>query len=860
VPYEIEYRFWDRARSEYRWHLGRALPMRDETGRVVKWFGTCTDIHDFKKAQTEILALNQELEARVVERTRELSTANSELDRARTWLQSVLDSATQVSIIATDNSGTITLFNSGAEKLLGYRMAEMVNLQTPAIILSQEDRENRASQASQRLGRTISPDDVFATECQSDEATVSEAKYIRKDGKPVDVNLAVTPMVSANGERIGSLGIAIDITARKALERQLSQNNEQLLEQTRRAEEANRAKSDFLAAMSHEIRTPMNAILGMADLLWESELDGTQRQYVEVFRRAGANLLTLVNDILDLSKIESGFFELEHIDFDLEDLVDRTIQMIRPKTKTKGIGLLSRIAPGVPSMFVGDPTRLQQVLLNLLGNAVKFTERGEITLTIEANTDDPGHLHFHVSDTGIGIAEDKKITIFEDFTQAEASTTRRFGGTGLGLGICRRLINRMGGEIQVASEIGRGSTFGFDAYFQRSSQEKLKRAEVAPGLVGRQVLIVDNNPTNRLIFAEMCSAWGMLPTECASAGSALTALQAAAENGAAFDVAIIDRLMPGVDGFTLVARARELGVETPMLITSSDNVPGDETRGRQLGVAGYAVKPVRRSELLRLVCLALGAADGREQEEAARVTGQTAKVPALQQARILIAEDSEDNRFLLQEYLKGTPYSLTFVENSEAAVAMSRSEQFDLVLMDMQMPVKDGLSATREIRALEAAEQRRRIPILSLTANARTEDVQASQEAGCDSHVPKPISKAKLLATIEQYAGVPKTTQALNIDIPEGMEAAAKRYINSRRNEVTRLSQLADIQDFQQLRVLGHNMKGTGTSYGFPELTRLGTQIEEASLKADVHALSAALARLNTYVNAAVDAMAAWPQ
>ncbi len=670
-----------------------------------------------------------------------------------------------------------------------------------------------------------------------------------------------------SGERIGTLGIATDITHLKALERQLNKNNLELQQQTHLAEEANRAKSDFLAAMSHEIRTPMNAILGMADLLWESELNPTQKQYVEVFRRAAANLLTLVNDILDLSKIESGRFELECIDFDLEDLVERTVELVRPKTRAKHIDLISRIKPGTPCGLVGDPTRLQQVLLNLLGNAVKFTEHGQIVLTVTPGFSAPNRIRFEVCDTGIGIANDKLESIFCDFTQAESSTTRRFGGTGLGLGIARRLVALMGGQLMVASELGKGSTFSFEATFGLSVQARVRRLEQVTDLVGRHVLVVDNNPTNRLIFAEMCTSWGMIAWECASADTALTTLQ---ESGAdhKFDLTILDRLMPGMDGFTFVTTLRDKQIIVPVLMTTSDNVPGDETKSKHLGIAGYAVKPVRRSELLRLICKALDTGAGESAPDKIIPQRQDSIVGTVYpsstsfKGRILIAEDSEDNRFVLQAYLKDTPHFVTFVENGKLAFEIFQSQPFDLILMDMHMPVMDGLAATRAIRETELKLGREPVPILALTANARAEDTQSSSDAGCDSHLSKPISKSKLLSTISKYIRETQTSVApdpVAIELPEGLEEAARVYIHSRQKEVPQLVQLAEARDFEQLRTLAHNMKGIGASFGFPELTRFGEVIELSAKQHDTSALSEQLLELSRYVDDAAEAVSKIP-
>ena len=543
----------------------------------------------------------------------------------------------------------------------------------------------------------------------------------------------ISPLVDTDSNRVGTLFIILDITELKQLEHQLTDLNLLLRKKTEDAESANRAKSDFLASMSHEIRTPMNAILGMADLLWESDLDSRQRHYLQVFRRAGANLLTLVNDILDLSKIESGQFELEQIDFDPEELVTRTLDMIGPKARVKNVALTALIDPTTPRALLGDPSRLQQILINLLGNAVKFTSSGSITLRVAPDKDQPLRLRFEVSDTGVGIHEDRLESIFEDFTQGEISTNRRFGGTGLGLGICRRLVTRMGGELFVRSEYGKGSTFYFDALFAQSNKVVPRQPEEIRQLAGRRVLIVDNNPTNRLIFAEMCRSWGMIVTEYSGVPEIVTALSSNALAG--FDLIIVDRLMPAMDGFQLTSFLRKASIDTPILMTSSDNIPGDETRGLQVGIAGYAVKPVRRSELLRLITKALR---------------QVNSSPGASK-RILIAEDSEDNKFLLDAYLENTPYQVTYVEDGEAALWLALTQTFDLILMDVQMPVMDGLTATRSIREAEQHAGRPPVPVLALTAHARVEDIETSRAAGCTAHISKPISKVALLSAIQHH-------------------------------------------------------------------------------------------------------------
>jgi CheY-like chemotaxis protein len=498
----------------------------------------------------------------------------------------------------------------------------------------------------------------------------------------------------------------------------------------------------------------MNAILGMSDLLKETELDPLQREYVDRCRRAGASLLTLINDILDLSKIESGRFELEHVPFDLEDVVEGTVEMIASRARLKGVGLCARIAPETPRSLLGDPIRLQQILINLLGNAVKFTQKGEIVLTVgPQGSGESAHLRFAVTDTGIGIPKEKLAAIFEDFTQGESSTTRRFGGTGLGLGIARRLVGCMGGNLTVESVLGEGSTFCFDAVFPINQHPRpVEPLRVAHDLVGQHVLVVDDNNTNRLILDKMCSGWGMLPAGASSAADASRLVHTALSERRPFSLAIIDVLMPEVDGFEALAEIRALSPGIPVIMITSNNRSGDATKARALGASAFAVKPIRRAELLRLVSAAIRPEleTGTRTLAALQPSG-TAKVTAEISAKILVAEDSEDNRFLVEAYLSGQPYRLTFVENGQEAVNTFEAEEFDLVLMDIQMPVMDGLVATGLMRAFERRNARARTPILAVTADALLGDAERSHAAGCDAHLAKPISQEDLITAIENF-------------------------------------------------------------------------------------------------------------
>ena len=736
--------------------------------------------------------------------------AEEDLRESAMQFRAVLESAPDAMVIV-DEKGTIVLINAQAERLFGYRRDELIGLTVETLI----PQGLRANHLRHRLDYSLAPG-------PRQMGGSLELKGLRRDGGEFTVEISLGPIETPNKSWIA---VAI---------RDVTGVMEQLVAERKMAEEANHSKSAFLAAISHEIRTPMNAIMGMSDLLWESDLNPEQRQFVEIFRRAGGNLLGLIDNLLDLSKIDAGYFELERRPFSLEEVLEQMVDLVGGTARKKGLDLLVSLAPGTGADLVGDPGRLRQVLLNLVGNAIKFTEAGAIVVTVEPEESrEPGVFRFSVSDTGIGIAPEKLPLIFDDFTQADSSITRRYGGTGLGLGISRRIVEQMGGDLTVISTPGKGSTFAFTVRFHQAEERRVGRE--LDDLQGRSVLVVDDNSTNRLVLHECLASWGMESTTCATAVEALNHLALAKDGQRRYALAILDDNMPDMGGLETAAAIRKMEPDLPLIMLSSQAISSETFWLSHAGM-GHAVKPVNRADLLRLVCEAIGGTSATDKPEAlaALLTPPDVYPPIT----ILVAEDAPDNRILVQAYLKSGHYELTMVEDGQSAVEQFGSRAFDLILMDMQMPIMDGLTATRKIRELERERGGQPTPIVALTAYARQADIELSKDAGCDSHLSKPISKAKLIETIARYWPENREPDGKARDLPDSLEDLVPDYLvpgylAARRSDVGEMTEMLMAADFRRLGVVAHNLKGSGLSYGFPELTRLGRELEQSAASAD---------------------------
>jgi two-component system sensor histidine kinase/response regulator len=640
-------------------------------------------------------------------------------------------------IYTQDLQGNYTSINKACEKITHYTAAEVLRMNIRHVVAPEF-----LEFAKEMVARKVT------------EKTPSayEIEIIAKDGRRVtlEVNSRLTYQ---DGKPFAVQGIARDITARK-------QAAEEMTKARNAALESARLKSEFLANMSHEIRTPMNGVIGMTGLLLDTELSKDQREFAETIRSSGDSLLTIINDILDFSKIEAGKLQFETLDFDLVNAVEGAVELLAERATQKKIELASLIHRDVTKGVRGDPGRLRQVLTNLLGNAVKFTEHGEVALRAEkqSETDDEIVVRFSVSDTGIGIAENAQRNLFQAFTQADGSTTRKYGGTGLGLAISKQLVEMMGGEIGVNSEPGKGSTFWFTARLAKQAEQPAALPASVSSLNQLRVLIVDDNATNRTILSHQLSSWGMIHQESDSGARALELLHAAAAEGQVYDLAILDLMMPGMDGFELARRIKSepLLSTTRLVMLTSYGQRGDATNAREAGVAAYLTKPVRQSQLFDCLANVVSQSIVKPPQDSATLERPAqlitrhvlSETTATTNKLILLAEDNIVNQKVAVRQLQKLGYRADAVANGREAVEALARIPYDAVLMDCQMPEMDGYEATAEIRRREG--QAKHTIIVAMTANALQGDREKCIAAGMDDYISKPVKSEDLAQVLQR--------------------------------------------------------------------------------------------------------------
>ncbi|MDX1927437.1 MAG: response regulator [Pirellulaceae bacterium] len=688
------------------------------------------------------------------------------------------------------------------------------------------------------------------------EATFDAMLY-RNDGRTLWAETKMVPVCDDSGELSRWIVLLTDISKRR--------QTEEALESARQSAEANsRSKSEFLANMSHEIRTPLNAILGMTELALATELTREQRDYLKTVKTSADSLLDLLNDVLDISKIEAGRMEIEEIDFNLAEVVRETLKALAVRAHERGLELAVHMPMSIPHGLRGDPTRIRQVLFNLVGNAIKFTEQGEVIVDIEQQwqTDDEVGLQFSVTDTGIGIPKDRLKKIFESFTQVDASMARRFGGTGLGLTITAELVRLMDGKLWVKSQLGKGSTFFFTLTLKLGDNStppvtKLEQIE----LDGLKALIVDDNATNRQILDEMMSHWGMKTTLSNGASTALRELETAARENRPFDLILLDAMMPVVDGFQLAELIRErpeLQPGTVMMLSSADR-PNSTAKCRELGIVSYLVKPISASALLEAILSTLD----RE-----RLSERNRRLPDLSRAQngllaarsqtslqILLVDDHEPNRRLVESILRKRGHVVQSEEDGDAAIRVCKEKPFDVVLMDVQMPGRNGFSATRAIREHEKSTGSH-VPIVALTAHALKGDREKCLDAGMDGYLAKPIHADQLIELVESIAATgparPSRVSAIvdEATTPEfSFEAALARmggeadllqdHIRFVLSDIPQLiaSMKSAIQDndSKQIELNAHKLRSMVSSYDHNAAEDLCQSIESDALNGNLN-------------------------
>ena len=751
-----------------------------------------------------------------------------------------------------DLRGNVTSWNSGAAAMFGYTPDEAMGRTLNVSASTPEEEQSRM----ERL--------------MAGEKFAYDARAMTRSGTVIDIQVAVAPLVDDGNQCIGSIAVARDVTQHKRSEEALRLAREA-------AEAANHAKSSFLARMSHEIRTPMNGVLGMTELLLETGLTSTQRKYAETVQRSGKNLLGIINDLLDFSKIEAGKLELEQVDLDLRRTIEDIVDLLAERAHAKGLELACSIPPHLSTQVRGDPLRLGQVLTNLVGNAIKFTDEGSVVIRVAGVEDAPDNvtMRFEVVDTGVGISPEAQSRIFDEFAQADGSTTRKHGGSGLGLAISKQLVEMMGGDIHVESALGAGSTFWFTANFEKQAAQPPAEMRAVPiGLLtGVRVLMVESSTINRGILHQQMSNWEMTIHVAETPKQAIDLLAQAAARSVPYDMALVDLGLPGMDALELARTIRARPDIAKVRLVMLTRRHADSRSARDAGFDACLVKPVRQTVLYE--CL-VNVMAGRPQETVAvpAITAPMPRVPAGIRGHILVVEDNLINQQVALGILQIQGYSVSVANNGREALDALAQGAFDLILMDCHMPEMDGFEATMEIRKREQSSGGRRVPIVALTANAMAQDREECLNAGMDDHLAKPFSMQTMQDMLDRWMPQPAARQAQAAEpaAPQASRAAevldrqvlgqlgALRangkpdllartihlYLVESPKLMQKLKQAAAASDAPEIVRSAHSLKSSSANVGATALSRYCGDIEASARRADTEEARRIFARLET--------------
>jgi two-component system sensor histidine kinase/response regulator len=836
IEFSQEYRIqWPD--GSIRWVRDRVYPVKNESGEIHRIVGVTDDITERKKMEEVLRETNA---------------------RLQTLIQAIPDV-----VYVKDVQGRNLLVNKAYEELANLPQAQIVGKTDEEVLPSRLTRQCHLS--DEEVMRKREP--IRCEECST-----------CGDGQRIYFETIKAPLYDDAGKPLGLVGVSRDITERKKVEEMLKRAKKQ-------AEDANRLKSEFLANMSHEIRTPMNAVIGMTDIALDTELTDEQRDYLTTVKQSARALLELLNDILDLSKIEADKVDLEAVDFDLRVTVEGVTDTLARKAEEKQIELACMIHHQVPSLLRGDPGRIRQILINLAGNAVKFTEQGEVVIGVEVEeeTEEKVSLVISVTDTGVGISREKQGKIFESFTQADGSTTRKYGGTGLGLSICKRLVDLMGGQIGVESEAGKGSRFWFKISLEKQTETSDDVPVPCPDIRGMRMLVVDDNKTNRTILAKMLESFGCSPEAVEGGTEAIQTLKRAVHQEKLFDLVLLDMQMPKMDGVeTLKAIKADPEIkDVAIIMLTSIGVRGDVARLEAAGCAGYLLKPVKQSQLFDTIITVLTRKVATNSHKPARiVTRHTVAEQRRRRTHILLAEDNPMNQKLAVALLKKAGYSVEAVCNGKLAVEALKRKSYDLILMDVQMPEMDGFEATRCIR--EMKDQRRNTPVVAMTAHAMKGDRERCLGAGMDDYISKPVEPKEMLEVIRKWTALADRDEAgselvghaerpcASVPIVE-METVLKdrfdgdtdffaemlrEFLEYAPGQLENLDQAVIKTDSKTVEREAHSLKGAAANLGAKPIAELSLDLELAGrtgklsgASAIVESLKVELKRMQEFVD-----------